>query len=97
MTVQDTMVRNITEGGMGKFAIRRRERGLADSQKETAQYITDMVLELRNLAQRAELKTLSGLLEIAFYEAFSLANKVEIPPAEVERLKVLEAAAKEVA
>ncbi len=71
--------------------------GTVDSQRETAQYITDMVLELRNLARTAELKTLSGLLEIAFYEAFSLANKVEIPPAEVERLKALEAAAKNVA
>jgi len=54
-------------------------------------------LELRNLAQAAELKSLSELLELAYYEAYSLANKVEIPPAEIDRIKALEQAAKDVA
>ena len=93
----DTMVKTAPERGIAAFKSRELRLGSADTQRETAQYITDMVLELRNLARSAELKTLSGLLEIAFYEAFSLANKVEIPPAEVERLKALEAAAKSVA
>jgi hypothetical protein len=91
------MAKAVRESGTTTFKGRRPQLGSADVQRETAQYITDMVLELRNLARSAELKTLSGLLEIAFYEAFSLANKVEIPPAEVERLKALEAAAKSVA
>ena len=97
MAAQDTMEKTARRSGSAALKGRESQLGSVDTQKETAQYITDMVLELRNLARTAELKTLSGLLEIAFYEAFSLANKVEIPPAEVERLKALEAAAKEVA
>jgi hypothetical protein len=97
MAAQDTMEKSAQASGVTAFKGRGPRLGTADSQRETAQYITDMVLELRNLARSSELKTLSGLLEIAFYEAFSLANKVEIPPAEVERLKALEAAAKNVA
>jgi hypothetical protein len=97
MAAQNTMEKSAQTGGLTAFRRKGPRLGAADSQKETAQYITDMVLELRNLARSAELKTLAGLLEIAFYEAFSLANKVEIPPAEIERLKALEAAAKDVA
>jgi hypothetical protein len=55
----------------------------------TAQYIADMVLELRNMARTVELKTLQGLLEVSFYEAFSAANKVEIPIEEIEHLREL--------
>ncbi len=91
------MTRRAPDSGMATFRGRESRLGSADAQRETAQYIADMVLELRNLARSAELKTLSGLLEIAFYEGFSLANKVDIPPVEVERLKALEAAAKNVA
>ena len=57
--------------------------------RELAQYIADMLLELRNMAKAAGLKTLLGLLEISFCEAFSIANKVEIPPGEIEKLKRL--------
>jgi hypothetical protein len=94
MAAQDTKA---ALGGIAAFKGRGSRLGSADAQRETAQYITDMVLELRNLARSAELKALSGLLEIAFYEGFSLANKVDIPQVEVERLKALEAAAKNVA
>ena len=58
-------------------------------QRELAQYIADMLLELRNMARAAGLKTLLGLLEITFCEAFHVANKVEIPPGEVEKLRRL--------
>ena len=58
-------------------------------QLELAQYIADMLLELRNMAKAAGLKTLLGLLEISFCEAFSIANKVEIPPGEIEKLRRL--------
>jgi hypothetical protein len=57
--------------------------------RETAQYIADMVLELRNMARSVELKTLQGLLEVSFYEAFSAANKIDIPPEEIEHLREL--------
>ena len=63
--------------------------------QELAQYIADMLLELRKMAKVAGLKTLLGLLEISFCEAFSIANKVEIPPGEVEKLRRLSKAASE--
>lgn len=57
--------------------------------RETAQYIADMVLELRNIAKSVDLTTLQGLLEVSFYEAFSAANKVVIPEGEIEKLREL--------
>jgi hypothetical protein len=57
--------------------------------RETAQYIADMVLELRNMAKSLEMKTLQGLLEVSFYEAFSVANKTIIPQGEIEHLREL--------
>jgi hypothetical protein len=67
MAAQDMTAKTRQQGAVTALKARL---GTVDSQRETAQYITDMVLELRNLARTAELKTLSGLLEIAFYEAF---------------------------
>jgi hypothetical protein len=58
-------------------------------ERETAQYIADMVLELRNMAKTLEMKTLQGLLEVSFYEAFSVANKTVIPEGEIEHLREL--------
>ncbi len=63
--------------------------------QELAQYIADMLLELRKMAKGAGLNTLLGLLEISFCEAFCIANKVEIPPGEIEKLKRLAKAASE--
>jgi hypothetical protein len=57
--------------------------------QELAQYIADMLLELRKMAKSAGLNTLLGLLELSFCEAFSIANKVEIPPGEIEKLRRL--------
>lgn len=62
---------------------------------EMAQYIADMLLEMRNMAKSAGLTTLLGLLELSFCEAFSIANKVEIPPGEIEKLRRLARAADE--
>ena len=60
--------------------------------RETAQYIADMMLELRNMAKFAQMKTLQGLLEVSFYEAFTVANKVELPEGEIEHLRELSTA-----
>lgn len=57
--------------------------------QEVAQYLADMLIEMRNMAKAAGFKTLWGLLEISFCEAFSIANKVEIPPGEIEKLNRL--------
>jgi hypothetical protein len=57
--------------------------------QEVAQYLADITLELRNLAKTAGFKTLQGLLEISYYEAFSNAHPVVMPEGEVERLAEL--------
>lgn len=43
---------------------------------DIAQYECDVLLQLRDLARRAELKFLAYLLEMAFEEAFSQANRL---------------------
>ncbi len=53
---------------------------------EAAQYIADLVLELRNLAKAEKLDALRGYLELAYYEAFMQAHKSEVPPGEQEYL-----------
>lgn len=68
---------------------------LATLQHETAQYVADMILELRNMAKAAKLFTVMVPLEYAYYEAFSRANRVSVPPEEIERLRDLAQAAKE--
>lgn len=60
-----------------------------ERQKDTAQYIADMILELRNMAKANQLFQVMVPLEYAYYEAFAVANKVEAPPEEVERLNEL--------
>jgi hypothetical protein len=57
--------------------------------RQTAQYIADMVMELRNMAKSCDHITLQGLLEVCFYEAFSVANQVEIPAADQDHLREL--------
>ena len=64
-------------------------KSIPDRQRETAEYLADMILELRNLARASQLYTVMVPLEYAYYEAFSVANRVEIPEAEVERIKEL--------
>jgi hypothetical protein len=53
----------------------------SDADIDIAKYVADMALELRYMAAKANRKFLVYLLEMVFYEAFSLANQVE-PSAE---------------
>ncbi|PZF76916.1 hypothetical protein DK847_10675 [Aestuariivirga litoralis] len=62
---------------------------LAQRQRETAEYLADMILELRNLARSVQLHTVMVPLEFAYYEAFGAAHKVEVPPGEAERIREL--------
>jgi hypothetical protein len=62
--------------------------------RATAHYIADMILELRNLAKGAKMSTLQGLLEISYYEAYSVANAIVIPDGEAERLEEMGAHAR---
>ena len=68
---------------------------LTTVQLETAQYVADMILELRNMAKAVQLYTVMVPLEYAYYEAFSRANRVRVPPEEIERLRLLAELAKE--
>jgi hypothetical protein len=63
----------------------RREQTSTDM----ARYATDLLLDLRNIAKAHGFKTLQGLLELSYYEAFALANPVSLPPGEKERLDEL--------
>lgn len=66
-------------------------------QRDTAQYISDMILELRNMAKSNRLFQVMVPLEYAYYEAFSFANRVEVPPEEAERMRELTRAAEDIA
>jgi hypothetical protein len=55
--------------------------------KEAAVYISEFLLELRNLAKSRGLTTLQGLLEISYYEAYETANRVAVPEGESLRLQ----------
>ena len=66
---------------------------LADRQRDTAEYLADMILELRNLARSVQLHSVMVPLEFAYYEAFGAAHRVEVPSAEVERIRELSRAA----
>lgn len=63
------------------------------NQREVSQYVADMILELRNMARAAKLYKVMVPLEFAYYEAFSVANQVSIPQAEIDRLNALAKAA----
>lgn len=62
--------------------------------RDTAHYIADMILQLRNLAKGSQMTTLQGLLEISYYEAFSAANVIVIPEGEQQRLEEMGAHAR---
>jgi hypothetical protein len=66
-------------------------------ERQTALYIADMILELRNLAKGGEMFTLQGLLEISYYEAYSVANLVIVPEHEFEHLQEIGADARRAA
>lgn len=69
---------------------------LAARQQSVAQYVADMVLELRNMAKSAKLPSVMVPLEFAYYEAYSAANKVHVSPDEIERIRRLEHAVEEI-
>ena len=60
---------------------------LTDRQRETAQYLSDMILELRNLARTVQLHEVMVPLEFAYYEAFGLACRVEISSEDMQRIE----------
>ena len=95
--VQVTMVRAQQNNGVTESKERPARIGKTDIKLETADYITEIVGELRSLARGAELKALSEVLELAYYEAYSITNKVQTPPAVAKRIKALEQRGKDLA
>lgn len=65
--------------------------------REAARYVSEMLLELRNIAKAEGLATLQGLLELTYYEAFSVATRVDLPPGEIQRLEEMSADARRAA
>lgn len=63
------------------------------ARRETAKYISELTLELRNLAKAHDMLSLQGLLEVAYYEAFTVSTQVELPEGELERIKEMSNAA----
>ena len=81
-----------TSRDAGNASARADESGglsAAGHQREAAEYLADMILELRNLARVNKLYTIMVPLEYAYYEAFTASNRVEIPEAELKRIKEL--------
>jgi len=66
----------------------------AADQRQVAEYICEMILELRSMAKATRLHKIMVPLEFAYYEAFAVAHAVEVPPEEDERLDRLEREAK---
>ncbi len=66
---------------------RANPRAFHHNPRETAQYVADIVLELRNMAKSEGFATLQGLLEVTYYEAFSVAHKMDLPEGELELLE----------
>jgi hypothetical protein len=61
---------------------------------DIASYSAELILDLRNLAKSEGFKTLQSVLELAYYEASSLAHPVKVTAEEIERLKEMEKAAR---
>ncbi len=66
-----------------------RVSGPSPQDRDIAHYLADMILELRNMAKTSKLHKIMVPLEFAYYEAFSIANHVDVPKAELERLAYL--------
>ncbi len=84
-----TASQSTRKAGVGKEDSTSGRGGLVHRQKETAQYLADLILELRVMAKSAQLYHVMVPLEYAYYEAFAAANKVDVPEEEVARLMEL--------
>lgn len=79
-----------TTGGPARTAEKPAGAGApGPRQRDAAEYIAEMVLELRNLARNHRLFTVMVPLEYAYYEAFGVAHRVEVPDGEIERIREL--------
>ena len=61
-------------------------RNYNDTQRESAEYTADLLLGLRKTARRNDLSFLAHLLEMAFFEAHTIAKGVEPDMAVIDKL-----------
>lgn len=66
-------------------------------QRQVADYICHLILQLKDLAKVAKLSHVEVPLEFAYYEAFSIANRTLPSLAEIEQINKLEVAAGQMA
>ncbi len=98
MMVTAALAENYNLKKSEEHKIYQRGRNLRSPREtDSANYIADMLLELRNMAKTHDLKTLQGLLEISYYEAFSCANRIEVPEGEEQHIHELGADARKAA
>jgi hypothetical protein len=57
--------------------MRMRQRTI--TQENAAEHVAQSLIDLRRASKDAGLETLTGLLEIAYYEAFSKAHPIAVP------------------
>jgi hypothetical protein len=80
--------------GKETITIKGRSANPDQTMRDVANYVADMILELRNMAKSAKLFKVMVPLEFAYYEAFNVAHHVEVPQAELDRLQHLSQVAK---
>jgi hypothetical protein len=56
------------------------------TERQTAEYVAEMILELRNLSKGKNMEDLRALLEISYYEAYGVAHAVDVPEGEQQHL-----------
>ena len=61
-------------------------RAYTEAQRESADYIADLLLGLRKAAKRNDLPFLVHLIEMAFYEAYTVARQAEPDMSVIDRL-----------
>jgi hypothetical protein len=61
---------------------------------ETARLMSDLLLRMRDIASRSKMRFLAYLLEMAYYEAYSIANKVSLTADDLEQLRQINRQAK---
>ena len=61
----------------------------APSSEETANYMADLTLELLKMAKSHHFNALQQIYEMAYYEAYSKAHPVHVPPEDLEEFTAL--------
>jgi hypothetical protein len=64
-------------------------------QREAADYVCEMILELRNVVLAGQLHELAEYLKRAYYKAYAVSHGVEVSAEQIRHIRVLEKASEE--